>query len=169
MESSKFLLMAAVLAFLVLVPSRACSRWVKLNTSPVCFGARDNKFGSFKYNKNIFVKSFMLVHRSGSVSCNNKDHSYWGCWPNHVNINTVITDGSNRVLGPSAAAKSPGWYQLPGFTSSSSALVFCGLRKPAVCVHSSEDLRLWYAEDLYGYTEADNAGRSCADVYAEII
>ena len=44
--------------------------WVKINRGPVCFGARDNKFGHFIYYgppKN--VSGFMLVHRSGWVAC----------------------------------------------------------------------------------------------------
>ena len=29
-----------------------------------------------------------------------------------------------------------------------------------------EELRLWYGEDLADYSEADNGGRVCCDVYA---
>ena len=33
-------------------------------------------------------------------------------------------------------------------------------------VKSGEKLRLWYGEDLENFTENDNAGRVCCDVYA---
>ncbi|KAK3697114.1 hypothetical protein QZH41_016922 [Actinostola sp. cb2023] len=30
-------------------------------------------------------------------------------------------------------------------------------------------MRIWYGEDLAGWTEADNAGRACVDVYAKFV
>ena len=170
MKTTKFLLVVVVLvAFVALVPSEAevCHRWVKLNKSPVCFGAKGNTYGSFTYGKNIFVSSFMLVHRSGTVTCNSKDHSYWGCSVDHAKIATVITDGKKRVLAPTLTGK-PSWYNLPGYTSSSSALVFCVQPKTPLCVFSTTEIRLWYAEDLYDQSESDNGGKTCADVYASL-
>ena len=170
MKTTKFLLVVVVLvAFVAPVPSEAevCHRWVKLNKSPVCFGAKGNTYGSFTCGTNIFVSSFMLVHRSGTVTCNGKLHSYWGCTPNSANIGAVITDGKNRLLAPAVAAGKP-WYQLPGYTSSSSALVFCVQPKTPLCVFSTTEIRLWYGEDLYGSTESDNGGKTCADVYASL-
>lgn len=32
-------------------------------------------------------------------------------------------------------------------------------------VRSGDQLRLWYGEDLVGYTESDNRGLVCADAY----
>jgi len=32
-------------------------------------------------------------------------------------------------------------------------------------VSGGQSLRLWYGEDLVGYTEGDNAGWVCCDVY----
>lgn len=145
--------------------ANACPRWVKLNKSPVCFGARSNQYGRFTYPQNIFVSSFMLVHRSGTVSCNKKSYSYWGCGPNHPSLAVVLTDHQNKVLAPAASKVSKyGWYNLAGYTSSSSALVFCAPKKPH-CIFANTELRLWYGEDLRGSTEGDNGGRTCADVY----
>ena len=60
-----------------------------------------------------------------------------------------------------------GKYSLAGYTTSSSVLVFCA---QPVCnplaVPANGELRLWYGEDLRGYTESDNSGETCADVYA---
>ena len=163
------LLMVAMLAMVFAFPSEAssktCPRWVKLNKSPVCFGAKGNQYGRFTYHRNIFVSSFMLVHRSGTVSCYKGANSYWGCAPNHNWLSTVLTDQNNKILAPEASTVSKaGAYGLAGYTSSSSALVFCAPKKPH-CVFANSELRLWYGEDLVGHTESDNGGRTCADVY----
>ena len=143
--------------------ANTCPRWVKLNKSPVCFGARNNQYGRFTHPRNIFVSSFMLVHRTGSVTCNKKQYSYWGCASNHPSLNVVLTNHQNQLLAP-AVTNGGGWYNLGGYTSSSSALVFCAPKKPH-CIFANTELRLWYGEDLRGSTEGDNGGRTCADVY----
>jgi len=166
--SFKFLVifMAATALLSDEASANTCPRWVKLNKSPVCFGAQGNQYGRFSYNQNVFVSQFMLVHRSGTVSCNKKLYSYWGCTPNHADINIVLTDDQNRILAPAASIVNSkhGWYNLAGYTSSSSALVFCAPKKPH-CIFANSELRLWYGEDLKGHTESDNAGKACADVY----
>ncbi|KAL9955362.1 hypothetical protein ACROYT_G036672 [Oculina patagonica] len=145
-----------------------CPQWVKLNRSPVCFGARGNQYGSFTtFNRNIFVSSFMFVHRSGTVSCAKSEeanYSYWGCYPN-PNLSTILTDQQNSIMAPAASkVDSAGWYNLAGYNSTSSILVFCAPKKPH-CVLANSELRLWYGEDLRDHTESDNAGKTCADVY----
>ena len=134
--------------------ANSCPRWVKLNKSPVCFGARSNQYGRFTYPRNIFVSSFLFVHRTGSVTCNKKQYSYWGCFPNHHGLVVILTDHQIRILA--------------GYTSSSSALVFCAPKKPH-CIFANTELRLWYGEDLRGSTEGDNGGRTCADVYGLLV
>jgi len=64
----KFLPMIAIMVAMFPVPNEALPRWVKLNKSPVCFGAKGDDFGRLSYPKNIFVSSFMLVHHSGTVT-----------------------------------------------------------------------------------------------------
>ena len=146
----------------------ACPHWVKLNKSPVCFGARGNSFGKFTYDRNIFVSSFMLVHRTGTVTCDKRHYSYWGCVPDTkalAVILTVLAGQQEKILAPAAAKlNSGGSYGLEGYTSSSSALVFCVPKKPH-CIFANSELRLWYGEDFRGSTESDNGGKTCADVY----
>ncbi len=149
--------------------ANSCPRWVKLNKSPVCFGARGNQYGRFTYGRNIFVSQFMFVHRSGTVSCaksSKNNYSYWGCNPTSGSLAAVLTDQQNKILAPAASKVNSkhGWYTLAGYTASSSILVFCAPKKPH-CVFANTELRLWYGEDLRGYTENDNAGKACADVY----
>ena len=164
-------LMIAVMAVVFPFPSEAssktCPQWVKLNKSPVCFGAKGNQYGRFACHRNIFVSSFMLVHRSGKVTCisGRSEYSYWGCWPNKPILMVILTDENNKILAPEASTVNKyGQYSLAGYTSSSSALVFCAPKKPH-CVFANSELRLWYGEDLSGHTESDNGGKTCADVY----
>ena len=167
----KFLIIT-MMAVVFLYPSEAssktCPRWVKLNKSPVCFGAKGNQYGRFTYHRNIFVSSFMLVHRSGKVSCNSRKHHYsnWGCTPNHPSLITILTDQKNKILAPEASTvDKSGHYTLAGYTSSSSVLVFCARKKPH-CVFANSELRLWYGEDLLASSgDRDNGGKTCADVY----
>ena len=162
----KFLMVALLV---VMSSSRyeatTCPRWVKLNKSPVCFGAKGNQFGRFSYHQNVFVSSFMLVHRSGKVTCNKSQYSYWGCAPNISALAVLLTDQNNKILAPEASTVGKGvWYNLAGYSSSSAVLVFSAKKKPQ-CVFANNELRLWYSEDWRGHTERDNGGKTCADVY----
>ena len=137
----KFLMFAIMLAIFPIpteASSKTCPHWVKLNKSPVCFGAKGNQFGRFSYHRNIFVSSFMLLHRSGKVSCNKRAYSYWGCQPNHGALIVLLTDQNNKILASEAeTVDGSGWYKLAGYSSSSSVLVFCASKKPQcvkICV-----------------------------------
>ena len=167
----KFLLISVMTTVLLFDEASAttCPQWVKLNKSPVCFGARGNQNGRFTtFNRNIFVSSFMLVHRSGTVSSsksNKATFSYWGHTPSSGSLAAVLTDKQNKILAPDASkVDKNGWYTLAGYTASSSILVFCTPKKPH-CVFANSELRLWYGEDLRDRSESDNGGRACADVY----
>lgn len=81
----------------------------------------------------------------------------------------ILTDRNNKIIAPNASIVNRyGNYKLPGYTASSSALVFCAAKKPH-CVFSNSELRLWYGEDLVTHTESDNGGRTCADVYGLLV
>ena len=143
--------------------------WVKLNTSPVCFSAKDNKYGAFTPGRDAFVWAFMLKHRSGYVSCSTHGgagkRSPWGCDPNSSRIYTFLTDERNNIIGPQFAQyPAQHYYTLTGYHSSSPYLIFF-MGKSAYGLHHLAELRLWYGEDLFNHTESDNFGTSCADVY----
>ncbi|KAJ7376795.1 hypothetical protein OS493_032530, partial [Desmophyllum pertusum] len=54
--------------------------WQKINTEPVCLGARNNKPGVFNITKSGPIKTMKLIHKSGSIECNpTYGASYWGC------------------------------------------------------------------------------------------
>ena len=165
----KYLLLASLCAAFLVNCHSGWTTWVKLNSSPVCFGAKNNKYGAFTYGKNAFIWAFRLDYRSGYVSCSifggNSRRSPWGCDPNKPNILTFLTDGRNTVVGPRFSLPiNQAHYNLPGYNSSSPYLIFF-MGKIPFCVHENTELRLWYGEDLRDQTESDNVGTSCADVY----
>ena len=55
--------------FFVLVP------WIKMKTSPVYFGARDNTFGSFVVPSSGKLVSVKLVHVYGYVTCDKRNRT----------------------------------------------------------------------------------------------
>ena len=144
--------------------------WVKLNTSPVCFGAKDGKFGTFSMPFNGNLAAIRLGNLYGYVTCDHlkKDYwSYWGCGSQNSNqINVVITDEANTVVLPEAELilDDTYWAIIPGFNSVSYELVL-SFFKP-IPVDRGQEFRVWYGEDLTGHTEDDNSGSACIDVYA---
>lgn len=149
--------------------------WIKLSFRPVCFGARDDQYGSFRVPYGGKLAAVKLVHLSGAVTCDTRlgvsKWSFWGCGShpalkNHVDV--TITTASNHLISPPsqffntyASAK---WSEIPGFNSFSSEIVLPFLS--AYSVNSGQQLRLWYGEDLVNQSEADNGGKVCCDVYA---
>ena len=96
----------------------------------------------------------------------------WGCslptYENH-NLMTVITYSNKTVLPLAEFLKGNDGkyytYQLDGADVNSTTLVFKLLPTPLV-VLVGQQFQLWYAHDLVNYTEYNNDGKTCADVYA---
>ena len=132
-----------------------------------CVGARDNKFKEITYRRTSrFVGAIKLVRRNGHIGCHGGSWTYWGC---HVHgLNMLVTDPDNKILYPSprlVTFRTGGWYKLPGYTPFSPELVFSDFGYPKY-LKKGDKLRIWYAEDLYGYTEGDNHGSTCMYIYA---
>ena len=146
--------------------------WVKLSSRPVCFGARDNQPGSFSVPYGGKIAAVKLVHLSGYVACEKSNLSWWSFWgcgnrPSvRQKLNVIITTSSNSIITPVSPFLSdyPGkWYYLPGYDSFTPEIILP--RFTPYSVSGGQSLRLWYGEDLVGYTEGDNAGWVCCDVY----
>ena len=151
-------------------------RWIKANYAPVCFSVKGNQYGSFKTPSHGKLAAIKLVHLYGYVSCDSSIKSswtYWGCaspcypkWRGRVGV--TITNSANYVLLPTSHSLIAGtttWYKIPGYHSLSPELVLSFFANHH-SVSSGEELRLWYGEDLLDYTEGDNDGKTCCDVYA---
>ena len=60
-------------------------------------------------------------------------------------------------------------YTFPGYDVQSSEIVFSGFLTP-LFLSRGQELRLWYMDDDYNnYTESDNGGTSCTDVFAKYL
>ncbi|XP_078384017.1 uncharacterized protein LOC144666449 [Oculina patagonica] len=147
--------------------------WQKLNTAPVCFGAKDSQFGTFKVPSGGNIRQMKLVHLYGYVNCQNGvSINYWSpfscsIYPGLTEyIGVTITTASNDVLlPPKEMSIASGWSFIPGFNGRSRKIVLTKFADP-ISVTSGQELRLWYSEDLVNGPEGDNAGTSCCDVYA---
>ena len=146
--------------------------WVKANLHPVCFGAKANNYGSFHVPSSGKIAAVKLIHLSGYVSCAVSGISYWSFWGcgnkspigNHVSL--AITTSSNALLMPPYVLFTYGngrWSELNGYNSFSDEIILP--RFSPYSVYSGQELRLWYGEDLVGYTEHDNGGWVCCNVY----
>ena len=103
--------------------------------------------------------------------------SYWGCNAHSSvigQVNVVITTSTNSVLLlPSqfmgqSLPKQYKWSKIPGYNSLSPELVLSVFSSP-LTVTSGQVLRLWYGEDLVNFTESENDGTSCCDVFARFL
>ncbi|CAH3180513.1 unnamed protein product [Porites lobata] len=151
-------------------------RWRKVNKLPVCFEAKGNHFGRF-YVPEGRLAAIKMVHLYGYVSChvhNQYFWSYWGCGDSPASrelvdkVNAVITDSSNNILLPPLQFQTSSnlkWYRVPGYNSLSPELVLPSFSSPEK-VHSNQELRVWFGENLVNISEGDNGGTVCADVYA---
>lgn len=109
------------------------------------------------------VTALKLVHLTGSVTCNKRNFSYWGCSTGTRDLRILVTNGSNAVIFPQNSRTTR--YQLPGILSNSIELKFKNLTLP-LRVSSGQDFRVWYDEDLADDSEGDNGGNTCVDIYA---
>ena len=120
------------------------------------------------------VKTMKLIHRSESVRCNYKTiSSYWGCTSPVYgeNLMTIITDANKKAILPPAedlkaySDNREYFYSLPGYHHNSNELVFRNLVNP-LSVSSYQEMQIWYGQDWKDYSEENNSGKTCVDVYA---
>ncbi|XP_078374814.1 uncharacterized protein LOC144658280 isoform X2 [Oculina patagonica] len=150
--------------------------WKKINNAPVCFGARDDTYGTFNIKESGLVYTFKLVHRSGYLKCiQNVPASYWGCDGSSYGderLLTVITYPNKTALlladylkDVSGCGKNYYLYQIAGIGVNSPELVFNKLPTP-LSVSVGQEFHIWYGQDLKDCSEDNNDGQTCADVYA---
>ena len=77
----------------------------------------------------------------------------------------MITYRNKAVLPLAEFAKGDYSYQLDRAHVNSPTLVFNLLPTPLV-VSIGQQLLIWYGQDLTNFTEYNNAGETCTDVYA---
>ncbi|XP_029179296.2 uncharacterized protein LOC114946818 [Acropora millepora] len=137
--------------------------WRKLNSAPVCFGAKDSQFGQFQVEFGGSIKAVKLSHLYGLVTCG-KGWMKWGCVGNRERLNVLVTNASNSVLLPMGNTHKN--YKLPGYHSNSTVIVFNDFPSP-LQLSPGQELRLWFTTDYNNYHESDNGGTTCADMFAK--
>ena len=152
--------------------------WQKMNNDPVCFGARDNRYGAVTVTKTGLVKAIKLVRRSGSIKCHaNYPSKFWSCG----NIDayakntfmTIITNAKREALLPSVenlrgkngCKTGKYFYILDGVSQGSLELILGNLSRPLNLL-KDQQLQIWYGQDWVGYSEDNNSGTTCADIFA---
>lgn len=139
----------------------------------MCFGTRNHHFGRFYAPSRGRVAAVKLVHLYGYVSCHAAspaNWSFWGCGGLPAGyVNMIITTSGNSILLPPNQLmqfnyQAGKWSKIPGYGPFSPHLVLSRFLHP-FWVSSGQQLRVWYGEDLVNYTESDNGGRACCDVY----
>ena len=154
--------------------------WHKINTNPVCFGARDDSFGSFNITQPGHIGALRLVHSYGLLVCHSSStNSYWGCevpiYANKTLMTLISYANSRTVLLPRRNSTQMGLfdtgicgidltYRLDGFNDSSPELIFNTSSVPLE-VSSNQEFWIWYGQDLADCSESNNYGWSCVDVY----
>ena len=84
---------------------------------------------------------------------------------------TIITNAKKEVILPPAANLKPGsenknhFYFLNGTTHKSPELVYNDL-PIQVSVLRNQELQIWYTQDWIDWSEDNNNGTTCVDVYA---
>ena len=148
--------------------------WQKVNVDPVCFGGKDDSFGTFEIHKPGDIYRLKLVHRSGYVNCASPTgfHTKWGCGleSHSKKLNVLITNEKDTRIFPANVGGSLMldiyfFYTLLGFDENSTEIVFDSTPTP-LSVVAGQKFRIWYGEDLANTPESDNMGGSCIDVYA---
>ena len=150
----------------------------KINNGPVCFGARDDTYGTLTVTKTGLVKAIKLVQRNGSIRCH-PDHppTFWSC----SNVNyyasntfmTIITNANREALLPSSEnlkTKCDGkklFYVLDGVNQRSPELILGNLSRPLTLL-MDQQLQVCYGQDWADCSEDNNNGasNSCVDIFA---
>ena len=146
-------------------------KWKKINTGPVCFGARDDSYGASNIKESGVIHTFKLVYLSGSIRCH-LDHppSYWGCDNpgfGDTRLLTVITfkNRSALLLADYKRKDCDYRYKIKGVGINDNELRFNNLPSP-ISVSVGDGFQIWYGQDLLNCSEDNNSGQTCADVYA---
>ena len=138
--------------------------WRRLNSNPVCFGAKDNQFGGFAVEVGGHIDAVKLVHINGRVSCDVSlgRWSNWGCGGG--NLQVLLTNSTDDILIPKVEELDHK-YQIEGYDSNSPEIIWKDFTNP-IRLTSGQQLRLWHGKDWSGTSESNNNGTSCTDVFA---
>ncbi|XP_078383146.1 uncharacterized protein LOC144665726 isoform X2 [Oculina patagonica] len=147
--------------------------WLQMSPSSVCFGSKDDIYGSFAIPTSGKIITFKLKYVSGHLICDTSEassQSRWGCF---AMIGVHITDTNRNSLLPHSSYMNGGgdcvynkYYDLPWATSNDDELRLDDF-SPSLSVSNGEEFQVWLAEDLNNCSEENNSDdKTCAEVSA---
>ena len=140
-------------------------KWKKLNTGPVCFGARDDSYVAFNIKESGVIYTFKLLHRSGSVICN-PDHppSYWGCvtpFYGDTRLLTILTfKNRSRLLLADYKNRCGYPYKMEGVGVNDNELRFNNLPSP-ISVSVGDEFQIWHGQDILLFRRQQQRSDMC--------
>jgi len=114
------------IVLLVVLLAHRISIAISLNTTTaptVCFGARDDSYGSLYVDTAVSVSSVLLTYVSGEVY--NAGSPQGANWGNGDWFGVFMTDSNNAIVFPDASNNgntltttlfSNGWYKMSGYS-----------------------------------------------------
>ena len=138
-----------------------------LLASNICFGAKGNSFATFTIPEDGVLKTLILTHVSGKVTCtpSEYDATFWGCKVHGIErITTIISTDANVDITPQKTNNIGDAYVLPGFNANSAYIAFNFANR---FVKQGDILRIWYLEDFLKNGSADDNVelKHCVNVY----
>ena len=146
-------------------------RWERVTSSPICYGAIYDSYSTFQVKRSGKIKAFKLQHVSGYVKCAPISQiSYWGCYSYGESASsTIITDDGRKPLFPASFSARNNLKVIEDHLSYELILQTDDPQNPYYEAAKDEILKLWYGEDLFGYTEEENIGKHCVAMNANYI
>ena len=145
----------------------------QLQAHNVCYGTKNNDYGTFHTTRPGVLKGVKLKHLFGYLMCTAQGRSKWGCIWNgpRENVATEITDKRREILFPDVTRyprSYKSWFTLPGYDGENDdTLTYINQVNP-IYVEKGAELHFWFTQDVFDYLEHDNSGKHCVDVYAKI-
>lgn len=83
-------------------------------------------------------------------------------------MGVAVTDDANAIVYPKGLPQHNGFYRLVGYNAKRSILAFVDFTTP-MYAQSGQEMRIWYLQDLMNFSEDNNSGVACANVYAKFM
>ncbi|XP_065660476.1 uncharacterized protein LOC136084398 [Hydra vulgaris] len=142
--------------------------WLLLRKK-ACFEARDEHPAFVPINIKGWLSEIKLVNVSGVLKCwQQATGSKFGCYSDANSLSMYITDNKRKMIFPTANQQliyDAKTYKLPGVSANDNEMKFSKLDYPVPYRREEQFIEIWNGEDLFNYTEENNSGKVCADVY----
>ena len=125
---------------------------------PICYGAKDDQFASFKLPRNGYVKSIKLQHVNGTSYCGHNLRGFWHCSGKNKKFRLIFTVNRSKRIYPVN-----GYNPDVPKNADEITLDFLNVRK--FYGKKDREIQIWYNEDFYNKSEHDNSHIHCVNVY----